>query len=121
MNRRQFFIRCGELILVLPVAGFLSRCGSKSTPAAGLTVTSGPPSSGTVHYHTFTIPAEILQNPPGDGYTGNDSVVNGHQHLVVLTLAQINLINSGGTVTVTSGNYTTGGAGHTHNYTFKKS
>jgi hypothetical protein len=115
MNRRKFLITLGDtvLLLVLPA---LSDCSGTSSPN-GLTATSTP--GGTDgHYHQFTIPTSILNAPPPNGYQNSTSVGGspGHTHTVNLSPANLNNINSGQTVLVT----TTASPvdGHSHQFSF---
>lgn len=129
LTRRQLLARGSTLLLLTPIlSSVLAGCSSDSSgaePDAG----SGSGSSGgtcegifstsTVddgHSHTVCVLTTDLTNPPAAGVTYTSSSV-GHTHHITLTMAQLASINGGDSVTVTS----TSDAGHTHNWTIKKS
>jgi hypothetical protein len=54
------------------------------------------------HTHTLCVPTTDLTSPPAGGKTYTTSVALNHSHTVVLTQAQLQTIDSGGSVTVTT-------------------
>jgi hypothetical protein len=120
MERREFVIRLGSILIVLPAAGILTSCGGDDTVEPGGTNTTAlkfTSSEDGGHTHTFEISLATLANAPSAGHTASTSNDGGHTHTVVLNMDQLRQIESGSTVTVE----TTVDAMHTHRFTFAKS
>jgi hypothetical protein len=66
------------------------------------------------HTHTLCVPTTDLTTPPAAGATYTTSSDAGHNHTVALTQQQLQSINSGGSVTVTSSQP------YAHDFTIKK-
>ena len=117
MNRRQFVLQVGSLVILLPATGWLSCGGGSSTSGGGnqsaLTFTS---STDSGHSHTYQIMMSELSNPSTAGISRETSLVSGHTHVVALTQAELQSIQNGQTVTKTS----TASSGHTHTFQFRK-
>jgi hypothetical protein len=119
MDRREFLVRIGGLVLAAPLALEVAGCGDDSNDggggngdANGFTVTSSETSG---HTHNVTVLNADLANPPVEvTYTSTSS--GGHTHAITLSQAQLTEINGGGTVTVTS----TENSGHTHSWTIRR-
>jgi hypothetical protein len=128
LSRRDFFTHVGRLVVLLPAGAALvaAACGTDTpaacTDAGNLTVTATEitvtSSCASSHVHDFSILDTTLQNPPGAGVSGLSSAdpFDQHVHTVALTQADLQMIQSGGTVTVTSGVTGT----HTHDFEFRK-
>jgi hypothetical protein len=118
VSRREFLSGATVTLLMIPVAGVVSRCGTSSSPGSGCN--GGGSTSTTVagHFHTLCVPLADLNTPPAQGGTYSSSVVGGHSHTVTLTQAQLQAIGSGdgGSVTVTSST----SSAHTHDFTIVK-
>jgi hypothetical protein len=125
-TRRELFFRSLNLIVVLPLGASLfgSACsssssddcktaGAVSSTADALTVTS---SCNGGHDHDFAVMTTDLTSPPAAGVMGESTPYedDGHTHTVALTMAQLQQIEAGQSVTVTSGL----SLGHTHTFTF---
>jgi hypothetical protein len=121
MTRREILTTSTTLLLLVPVAAACSSSNNSSggTEDAGngcngvfetSTVTNG-------HTHTLCVPTTDLTNPPAAGVTYTTSFDAGHTHThtVVLTQAQLQTINGGGSVTVTTSSPAS------HNFTIAKS
>jgi len=134
MKRRDFV----ETLLVLPVGVFLVECGSNSYSgsngyggssggSSGSNAPAAPPAvSGSqavyassevlAHHHTFGIELGYFTNPPSSGLSGETSEEGQHHHSVSVSMADLQSVETGNSVTVTTG--TT--AGHSHVFTFTK-
>ena len=120
MERREFLIRAGFVLVAAPAVLSIAACGGggggTATPAAGgdFTVTSTIEGG---HTHDITVKAADLAAGTGVTYT---STVGGgipHTHTVTLTAAIINDINAGKTDTVSSNPDATA---HGHDWPIKK-
>jgi hypothetical protein len=103
MNRREFLSRSMTTLLIIPVAGGIAACGSDSpspSPTCDGVLTTSTVTEG--HTHTLCVPTGDLTNPPSAGQTYTTSMNAAHTHTVTLTQQQLQMINTGGTVTVTS-------------------
>jgi hypothetical protein len=118
MDRREFLVRIGGLVLAAPLALEVAGCGEDdggdgNGDANGFTVTSSL-SSG--HTHNVTVLNADLANPPVEGVAYTSTSSGGHTHAITLSQAQLTEINEGGEVTVTS----TQNSGHTHSWTIRR-
>jgi hypothetical protein len=119
VGRRAFAVS----LLTLPFGLFLVHCSSDT--ASGDTAGAPPTKSGNQivytssnadgHSHTFSLDVAALSSPPSAGVSGQTSA-SGHTHSVSITAAQLQTINAGQSVSVTTGN----AAGHVHVFTFIK-
>jgi hypothetical protein len=66
------------------------------------------------HEHSLCVLTTDLMNPPAAGVTYTTSLTDGHTHTVNLTQAQLQSIESGGSVTVTTS------SPYPHNFTIQK-
>ena len=120
MNRRHFIIRAGKSFPVIAGALYVVGCdsdsndGGNNNPPAGMSI-SVTSSAASGHTHNADVPEADLNSTSSRSYSSSDS--NGHQHTVTLSAAQLNSIENGASVTVTSSNI----SGHTHQFTFQKS
>jgi hypothetical protein len=132
MERRQFLLHVGGIVLILPTAGYLVACGD-STPPTGQTTTQTPPeTTPTVttgnqqftftsslvsgHTHTFTLSQSELTTPPAGGLQRDTALVQAHVHTVMLTEADLLAIDQNQTVV----KVTTVNDGHDHSFSFTK-
>jgi hypothetical protein len=60
-----------------------------------------------------------VQSPPAAGVTETTSTVSAHNHTFAMTQAELQTVNGGGSVMVTTGSSDVGGA-HTHTVTITK-
>ena len=120
LTRRELLGRVTTTLLLSPT---LSSCSSDSgsTPDAA-PACNGVSTTSTVdaaHTHTLCVLTSDLTAPPAAGVTYHTSVDGNHDHTVTLSQAQLQTIETGGSVTVTSSNtvdpYT--GNPHTHGFT----
>jgi hypothetical protein len=126
MTRRELLSKSTVLLLLVPVAA----CGSSSSgtpdsdagvilPDEDAATCDGVFSIGTVddnHTHSLCVPTTDLKTPPAGGSTYTTSNTDGHTHPVTLTAAQLASIESGTTVTVTTG----GTSPYPHTFTILK-
>ena len=115
MNRREVIFRVGGLLLALPASRVLLACGGDSggANANSLRFIS---SSDLGHTHFFFLDKNEITNPPTAGIdrlTTNDLA---HTHSVTLTEADLDNINAGQTVSITTSN----DDNHTHTFNFHK-
>jgi hypothetical protein len=121
VTRRELLSKSTVLLLLVPVAA----CSSGS-PASSVVQASEDASAcdgvfeiSTVdnnHDHSLCVPTTDLENPPTTGMTYTTSVNQGHEHTVTLTQAQLQTIDSGMSVTVT----TNPPVAYPHNFTIQK-
>ncbi len=105
-TRRELLIGAASLALV-PACGTSTTSGMRDAPA-------GPTCSSQIsanHGHVLSVPGADLAATRDHDYNIAGSA--GHSHTVTLTQAQLTMLASGATVTVTS----TLGGGHTHDCT----
>ncbi|OGF97133.1 MAG: hypothetical protein A2Z06_01440 [Candidatus Glassbacteria bacterium RBG_16_58_8] len=121
MDRREFIIRVGESVIVVPLVLHAVSCddgynsggtGPSDTPY-GFNVTS---STSSGHTHSVEVLYADLSSPPQNGVTYGSTSTGGHSHSITLTQQQLTTINGGGEVTVTS----TNNEGHTHGWTIRE-
>lgn len=124
MDRKTFL---GTLV-ALPVGLFLVSCGSNSSGGSSNPNTPGaaPTKSGTQniytssnvnsHIHTFSIDDTSFATPPAAGVSGDTSSNAGHTHSVSVSMAQLQQVATGQSVTVATSNV----GNHTHVFTFTK-
>lgn len=118
LTRRELLSRSTALLLV-PVVGAISGCASSSGGSSGGPAGScdGVFETSTVtdnHTHTLCVPTTDLTSPPAAGMTYTTSIALNHSHTVMLTQAQLETIESGGSVTVTTSSPAP------HDFTIKK-
>lgn len=136
IDRRGFV----ESLIALPVGIFLVRCSSGNSaygnPGSGNPTTgnqmgsnapaAAPSVSGTQvtytssevesHFHTFAIVFTDLSNPPPNGLSSETSTTLGHFHTVVVSMAELQNVEMGESMLVTTGVT----SGHSHVFTFVK-
>src|SRR5215813_7405673 len=115
MNRREVIFRIGGLLLILPASRVLLACGGDGggTDPNQLRFIS---SSDLGHTHFFFLEKNEITSPPTAGIdrlTTNDL---GHTHSVTLTEADLDNINAGMTIVITTSN----DDNHTHTFSFHK-
>jgi hypothetical protein len=124
-SRREFLSRATVTLFLVPVA---AACGSSSGSGAAAGDGDGggacvglDPTSSVVddHTHTVCVPATDLENPPSGGATYTTSppesagaVIAGALHTVALTSAQLSMVQTGQSLTVT----TSTDGGHNHQF-----
>jgi hypothetical protein len=105
MERRQFLINGGKVLLVLPAGWVLANCSNTtSSPAPSTNVGTGTlmfTSSITEgHNHTFSMTVQEIDSPPSGGISRDTSTTLNHMHVVTLTAAQMDQIAAGQVVTM---------------------
>jgi hypothetical protein len=113
MKRREFLVRIGELIVIIPAASVLASCGSAPPKVPSLSYTS---SNVQGHTHVVAIADSLLSAPPLSPPDMDTSSVFNHIHTVTLTQANLQDIENGQTVQIT----TSTADGHTHAFGFSK-
>ena len=122
MNRREFVLRVGGLLLVLP-AGWTVACGGGDSPGGGGTP---PPGEGETlsftssndagHSHRVTLTVTSIDTPPAGGVSRTTTSDDGHVHSVRLSEAELQTLKGGGTVT----KETSIASGHLHTFEFRR-
>src|SRR5262249_20833745 len=122
MQRRHFLRAGGGALLVLPIGTFLVEACYGTSGSDGDAPAGPPEGSGSNiiytsnidrgHSHTFP-PAPAALTAPSDTQ-GETSVDEGHMHAVAISTAQLQDVQNGQSVTVTTGNTES----HTHVLTF---
>lgn len=123
-------------LLVLPFGVFLVQCSSSGS-SGGYTASGGgntagsppaaaPQKTGTqvvysssnvsAHFHTFGLELAVFTNPPEAAIDGSTSTSAGHAHSVSVSVSDLQDIDAGQTVLVTTGE----ASGHAHVFTFLK-
>jgi len=107
-------IEAGKAFPAIVGALYVFGCGSPTSPSGVADVTS---TSNVVngHTHTANVPSSDQLHPADTTYTSSASL--SHTHMVTLTTAQLTILASGGSVTVTSTASTVTG-NHQHDFTF---
>ena len=121
-NRRAVL---GTLV-ALPFGLFLVNCGGSNSYglASGDAPAAAPSKSGGTivyssndvqsHFHTFSLQVTDLDRPPAEGVSGGTSSAQGHTHTVGISMSDLQSVNVGQTVKVT----TSTTSGHEHVFTF---
>jgi hypothetical protein len=118
MDRREFVNLTVRSVIAVGGSLFLVTCGSSSStdnsPAAP------PMQSGTqityttsnvaAHFHTFPVDLSAFSAPPAAGVSGSTSTDAGHAHTVAISMADLQNVDGGQIVLVTTGS----SSGHTH-------
>lgn len=109
MNRREFVLKIGQVLLATPVLAGLASCGggSSSSSENGFPVTNQD-TAGHTHTLTFTCSALTAE---GATFTASGS---GHSHEVTVTKEEIQQIAAGNLVMVTTNSF------HEHTWAFQK-
>jgi hypothetical protein len=110
MDRREFLVRSGAVMLILPAGWAVSGC-SDDDEGVDLRFTS---STVGGHSHQITLTMAELQSPPSSGLSRDTSSSDGHTHRVELSADDLGLINLRQPVT----KETSLANGHTHTFTF---
>jgi hypothetical protein len=110
-TRREFLTGATATLLLVPLVH--GACGSKGDGACDGLQTTSTVAFG--HTHTFCVPTADLTNPPASGATYTSSGPD-PTHTVTLTQGQLQSIQSGQTVTVTS----SVNGNHTHDFAIHK-
>jgi hypothetical protein len=111
MNRREFLVRSGAVMLILPAGWAVSGCGDDDDEGVDLRFTS---STVDGHSHQITLTMTELQSPPSSGLSRDTSSSDGHTHRVELSADDLGRINLRQTVS----KETSLANGHTHTFTF---
>jgi len=129
MDRRNFFRRTGAALLVLPFGSSLVQAcygygGSGGGNTASDTPAAAPSISGSNvvytsnidgdHSHMYSIAASAFTAPTD--LAGQTSVSEGHSHAIAITAAELQNVEVGQSVVVTTGT----SEDHTHVFTFVK-
>jgi hypothetical protein len=117
LTRRALLAQSTVLLLLVPVASAVAACGTSGGSSASASSCDGIFETSTVtnaHTHTLCVPTTDLTNAPSAGVTYTTSVSDGHDHTVVLTQAQLQSIDGGQSVTVTTS------SPNPHNFTIAK-
>lgn len=117
MNRKLFLKWSLAGLAAFAVLALWPGCGGSSSstppPTTGGTFTSSNVQS---HTHTVTLNQSEVESPPGAGISRQTSTSVYHSHLFVMTQAELQSVNSGNTVTIT----TSVVSGHSHTFDIKK-
>jgi hypothetical protein len=128
MQRRDFLIKGGSVLLILPAGWALSSCDDDDDFDDDDDNGGGTPTGGTAtrlrftsslvdgHTHLFDIAFTSLDAPPSAGISGNTSTDNGHVHVVTLTADELARISAGETITKD----TSLSDGHLHTFQFAR-
>lgn len=110
MQRREFLVRLGGVVIAVPAVLELVGCGDDEPTSVprGYDVTNVSDSTG--HTHQIRVLCGDLSAGAAVTYTSTSA---GHTHTVSLTMADIQMIVGGGPVTKTSSS----GGGHLHLWT----
>ena len=124
MNRRNFLRAGGGALLVLPFGTFLVEACYGTDASNGDTPAAPPAVSGSNavytsnidgdHSHTFSIALSAFTAPADT--QGQTSVDEGHAHSVAISAAELQNVQNGQTVKVTTGS----SEAHTHVLTIVK-
>ena len=124
MNRRNFLVAGAGSVLVLPFGTFVIEACYSADPSSGDTPAAPPAVSGSDavytsnidggHAHTFSVALAALDAPADT--RGQTSTDEGHAHSVAISAAQLQNVQAGLTVKVTTGT----SESHTHVLTFVK-
>jgi hypothetical protein len=124
MNRRGFFRTTGGALLVLPLGSLLVQACYGTSEPDGNGPAAPPTTSGANveytsnidagHSHTFDIALTTFSTPTD--IQGQTSVDEGHSHAVSISATDVQQVESGQTMTVT----TATSEGHTHVLTLVK-
>ena len=125
MDRKTFL----GTIVALPVGIFLVHCSSSSGGSSDSNAPGAAPvRSGTqtvytssntgspAHVHTFAIDDMSFTSPPSGGVSGDTNNVGGHTHSVAISMAELQQVATGQSVSVTTSNVSS----HVHVFTFLK-
>jgi hypothetical protein len=122
LTRRQLLTRGTTMLLLVPIINACSSNNSSTTAdaASGSGACAGIDSTSTVnddHSHAVCVPTTDLTSPPTAGVTYTSTNVGNHTHTIMLTQAQLQMIESGSSVgPITSSS----SDGHTHDWTITK-
>jgi hypothetical protein len=106
-SRREFLRQATVTLILVPIGA--AACGSSTSPAAvtapldaGANVCAVNATSTVVNGHTHMVCVTVadLVNPPSGGMTITTSVSQAHTHTVTLTQSMLETIAGGGEVTV---------------------
>lgn len=118
LTRRELLAQSTVMLLMVPAASAAAAaCSSGGSGSSNTNGCDGVFETSTVtnnHTHTLCVPTSDLTNPPSAGVTYNTSTDANHSHTVQLSQAQLQSINGGGSVTVTTS------APAAHNFTIVK-
>lgn len=110
-TRRDFLTSATVTLWMIPLGCSMSTGGGGSCDG-----TESTSSLTGNHTHTLCVPASDLSSPPANGNTYMTSSSSGHTHAVLLSMQQLQMIEMGQTVMVTTSLV----QGHTHNFNIMK-
>ncbi len=113
MNRRQFLLRAGGLLVTLPAASALAQGSGRGQSAPRLLVFTSTVTGD--HDHTVSLGRWTLAHPPAMGVSGKTSENSHHQHEVFLSADDLAGLRAGKTVI----RQTTTVVGHHHEFLFR--
>lgn len=124
-TRRELLTRGTTVLLLIPVVGPVLGCGSSNSSgpdAAACAGVSSTSSTDNQHSHTLCVLTSDLTTPPAAGVNYTTSLDAQHTHHVALSAASLGMINTGGTVMVTSTSDVDpiNNVAHTHTFMIKK-
>lgn len=114
---RREVLSATTMLLLVPLAPLACSSSSSSSGASGGNGCDGIFETSTVtnnHTHTLCVPTTDLTKPPAAGVVYTTSVSEDHSHTVSLTQAQLQSIEGGTAVTVTTSSPAP------HNFTISK-
>jgi len=97
MKRREFLVNVGGALIAVPAVLIATSCGDDDDDGGGgeFSVTSDGD-----HKHTLVVKCGDLSKTSDVSYTSGPGGANSHTHVVVLTGAQLTMINAGTSVAV---------------------
>lgn len=96
MQRREFLIRAGMLVMAVPLGKALAACGDGG--GTGKTAYRFTSSETVGHNHALDLEFTLLESPPSGGVDDETSASTGHTHRVTLTAQEVATLRDGGTV-----------------------
>ena len=113
MNRRQFLLRIGGTTVAVPAVLVMTSCGGGDGGGPDAREEFSVSSSGSDHIHQILIECSDLVGGAGITYTSTSA--QDHTHDVMLSVAELGMIDAGQTVTKM-----TDELGHEHSWTISK-
>jgi hypothetical protein len=113
MDRREFVNLTVGSVIAVGGSLFLVTCGSSGGTSVDNSPAAPPTQSGTTityttsnvsaHFHTFGVDVSAFSSPPAAGVSGSTSTDAGHMHTVAISMADLQNVEGGQTVLVTTG------------------